>query len=85
MGGQKQQYLQNVIDLLNKLGELPASEKYRESPGYEHEKATLFDELSGYSWNWSGHEWVSALEQILANYKAESERVKAAQKKKRGY
>lgn len=85
MGGQKQQYLQNVIDLLNKLGGLPASEKYRQGSGYDREKATLFDELSGYSWNWSGEQWVRALEEILANYRAESERVKAAQKKKRGY
>jgi hypothetical protein len=86
MGGQKQYHLERLIELLKKLGELPASEKYKKSnASYDREKATLFEELTGYSWHWSGEGWMKTLEEILAKYKAESERVKAAQRKKRGY
>lgn len=83
MGGQKQEHLRSIIGLLKKLGEMPASAKYRSETGYRREDATLFDELTGYSWQWSGQSWVKDLEQILAHYEAEAKRVKEAQDKKR--
>lgn len=83
MGGQKQEYLGNVIELLKKLGNMPAS-KDAGKDGYRKPES-LFEEVSGYSWHWSGESWVRSLEEILAKYKAESVRVKEALKKKRGY
>lgn len=86
MGGQKQRHLEDVIELLKKLGELPASTEYKKKhAGYDPENATLFEELSGYSWHWSGQEWVKDLQEILAHYQAEAKRVKEAQAKKRGW
>lgn len=85
LGGQKQGNLECIIGLLKKLGSMPASKEYMEKPGYHREDATLFEELSGYSWRWSGEGWVKSLEEIQAHYKAESERVKKALEKKRGY
>lgn len=82
MGGQKQRQLESIIELLKKLGSMPASETFQ---GHGYNKPALFEELTGYDWQWSGESWVRTLEEILAKYKAESERVKAAQAKKRGF
>jgi len=64
--GDRQYVLGRVIGLLKRLGETPSSKP---------ESRTLFEELTGYSWEYSGKEWVKSLEAIKARYERESKRV----------
>lgn len=70
MGGEKQLTLERVIELLERLG--------RESPK-KAENETLFQELTGYSWKWTGEGWATTLRQIKTRYENESKRVRKIQ------
>ena len=70
MTGSKQRVLDEVITLLNKLGKMPPQKPKNE---------TLFQEITGYDWEWSGQEWVKELIEIKARYEKESHRVRNIQ------
>jgi hypothetical protein len=80
VGGRKQEELKNVIELLNKLGKLPAVQELKkiDIPVTYRAPENLFEQLTGYSWRWNGEHWVESLEEILAKYQAESKRVTEA-------
>ena len=87
MGGRKQEELKNVIELLRKLGKLPAVKELKkiDTAVTYRQPENLFEQLTGYSWKWNGVHWVEGLEEILKKYPAESKRVTEALAKKRGY
>ena len=76
MPGQRQHNLEQVIRLLKELGKTPGLKKKK---GFDGEPITLFEELTGFSFHWSGEEWIRTLEKILEKYQKESARVRAAQ------